>query len=169
MSRVVRTKRVALVCESLDRATRARRAPEFEIQVREIQQRLSDSRRPARAPSHVDGGLETAKRGDEIASTLRDPGQIEAHRGDATGIAGGLCGIERFEIGRLRQLEFVVALQGHRERSERDRKESLVGGFSSQTHRVGERALRFLVVAPVALTQPYHGKRIRHDRATRYD
>ena len=66
--------------ELVDRPARPRPAPEVEVEVGEVEERLRDRRAAARAAPHVDRGLEVDERLREVALGLGDAREVQARR-----------------------------------------------------------------------------------------
>ncbi len=111
---------VAPFGQEVDRAASPRPSPEVEVEVGEVEQGLGDGGPAARAPAHVDRGLEVHERLREVALALGERGEVQPHRGHGPRVARLLGGRERRFVRGARVLVAPGPLVRDRRRAQGD-------------------------------------------------
>ena len=142
-------------------------APQVELEVREVQERLAEGGDPAGPPAHVDRGLQVADGRGHVALGLGDDGEVEPGRGHGAGVAGLLGGGEGLLVGLLGVGEVVVALEREGQRSQRDREDPRLAHAVGDAHRRLQRGPRLGVAGGEALRQAPHRDELAHDAPER--
>src|SRR5690606_37473444 len=111
----------ALFLERGDAGLGAREAPEVQVEIGEIEERLASGLATPRATPHVEARLELLDGPRDVPANLEEAGEVRADRRERPRIARAFRRGDRALVGRARLVVPVRALQREGERHERDR------------------------------------------------